>query len=100
RTRREKAFDQDFLHFGPTQLGLDRAADDPAAAAEYRHRRDRIFSSALLELSGGEQSLLREPATVPEHVHLTLIELRSLGGERGGGVMSQCQVHIVAAQEN
>ncbi len=93
RAFREETLDENLFDIAPGQVGLDGAADDLAAAAEDRDR----SAVRLLVL---KQLFLGQPATVPEHVHLAEVELGPLGGQGGGHVMGQGQVHVVPAQKN
>src|SRR5205807_6801061 len=93
RTLRKEAFLQDLSDIGARQLALDRTTDYLAAAAEDRYRSSR-------QLRVAEQRFLRHPATVPEHLHLAGIKLRSFLRERLCGGMSEGQVHVVAAEQD
>ncbi len=91
---REEAVDQELPDALPIDFRGDRAADQPAAAAE--HGDGILFAGRPF---GGQQRFLGVAAGVPQGDRLPGVELGSLFGKAAGDEMGQGQVHVVAADQ-
>src|ERR1700726_3906502 len=91
--RREEAVEQRLIQIGALERRGDRSADQPAAFAE-----DRDWMLGAIRLS--EQHLLGDAALMPQGVELPPIDAVTLVFEALLCDAGQCQIHVVAAEQD
>ena len=76
------------------QPGADGAADQAGTPSGNRYR------YLVRAIFGVEELLLGDPAVVPQRLHLVGVQLGALGRDFRRHNMRQCQVDVVAAQQD